>query len=201
MGIFDKLFGEKKINAGLNTPDKIYLENAEVHFKRGEEALARNDLEKALLEFKYVVIAQPQHVKALNYLRGERLGPLNVKRTTKAQSLFDEGRAGSEKASTPDDYNKAVSLFTEAINLCPIAAVASFGFRGKAFLNLGKHKEAIDDFSIALQYTPKVAAYYFDRGQAYLKLGKKSEAKKDFKIAIELDPSYEKARRMLEKDE
>lgn len=198
MAIFNRLFKDKKINDGLNTPTKIYLESygargAEVHFKRGEEALARNDLEKALLEFKYAVIAHPEHKGALRYLRGERLGPLNVKRTTNAQSLFDEGMALLERK----EYEKAISCFDKAINLCPIAAVASFCFRGKAFLATGIYQEAIDDFSICLKYSPRVAEGYFDRGQAYLKLGKKSAAKKDLEMAIELNPGYVEARKML----
>jgi len=199
MGIFNWLFKGKRINDGLNTPTKIYLESyglrgAEVHFKRGEEALARNDLEKALLEFKYAVIAHPEHEGALRYLRGDRLGPLNVKRTTNAQSLFDEGMALLERK----EYEKAISCFDKAINLCPIAAVASFFLRGKALLAAGRYQEAIDYLSIGLQYSPKVADGYYDRGQAYLKLGKKSEAKKDSEMAIELNSEYAEARKMLE---
>lgn len=199
MGIFNWLFKGKRIDDGLNMPDKIYLESyglkgAEVHFKRGYEALARNDLEKALLEFKYAVIAYPEHEGSLRYLWGDMLGPLNVKRTTKAQSLFDEGMALLERK----EYEQAISCFDEAINLCPIAAVASFCFRGKAFSATGRYQEAIDDFSISLQYSPKIAEGYYDRGQAYLKLGMKSEAKKDFEMAIELNPEYVEARKMLE---
>jgi len=199
MGTSSWLFKEKKINDGLNTPTKIYLESygtrgAEVHFKRGEEALARNDLEKALLEFKYAMIAYPEHKGALRYLRGEKLGPLNVKRTTSAQSLFNDGMALLDRK----EYKKAISCFDKAINLCPIAAVASFCFRGKAFLATGRYQEAIDDLSISLKYSPNMAEGYFDRGQAYLKLGKKSEAKKDFEMVIELNPGYVEAREMLE---
>jgi tetratricopeptide (TPR) repeat protein len=190
MGFFG---GEKKINAGLNRPDKIYMEDAETHFKRGEEALARNDLEKALLEFKYAVMARPEHKGALSYLRGAKLGPLNIKRTTEGQSLFNEGRGSLERG----DYKKAITLFNQAINLCPIAAVASFLFRGKAFLKSARYQEAIEDFSIALRYSPRVAEAYFERGQAYLKTGNNEAAKKDFEMAIQLDPQYEEAKRML----
>lgn len=199
MGSLEKIFKKEKINAGLNIPDKIYLENSEVHIKRGEEALARNDLERAVLEFKYAVIysscqGQPPNERAVNYLRGRKLGSLNMKRTNEAQSLFDEGRACLERR----DYNKAITLFNKAINLCPIAAVASFLFRGKAFLMAARYQEAIDDLSIALQYTPKVAEAYFDRGQAYLKVGNSTAARKDFEMAIKLDPRYEEAKRMLQ---
>lgn len=194
MGFFEGIFGEKKINAGLNRPDKTYMEDAEVHFKRGEETLARNDLEKALLEFKYAVMAQPEHKGALSYLRGEKLGHLNVKRTTKGQSLFEEGKGSLERG----DYKKAITLFNKAINLCPIAGVASFVFRGKAFLMAARYREAIEDFSIALQYSPRVAEAYFERGQAYLKIGNNETATKDFEMAIQLNPQYDEAKKMLQ---
>ena len=60
MSLWSKLFGRKPINAGLNRPERIYLESADVHVLRSEEALAQRDLEKALLEFKYAVIADNQ---------------------------------------------------------------------------------------------------------------------------------------------
>jgi len=89
-------------------------------------------------------------------------------------------------------------LFNKAINLCPIAGVASFVFRGKAFLMAGGYQEAIEDFSIALQYSPRVAEAYFERGQAYLKIGNNEAATKDFEMAIQLDPQYEEAKKMLQ---
>lgn len=196
MGFFER---EQKINAGLNTPNKIYLENSKVHIKRGEEMLTRNDLERALLEFKYAVIysssqGQSPNERAVNYLRGEKLGSLNMKRTNEAQSLFDKGRACLERR----DYNKAITLFSKAINLCPITAVPSFAFRGKALLMTNRNQEAIDDFSIVLQYAPNVAEGYFNRGQAYLKVGNSKAARKDFQMAIRLDPQYKEANKMLQ---
>jgi len=56
MRFFETIFGEKKINNGLNTPDKIYLESygglkgAKIYFKRGyvEARKMLEDLGKTL---------------------------------------------------------------------------------------------------------------------------------------------------------
>ncbi|GAI02767.1 unnamed protein product, partial [marine sediment metagenome] len=61
-----------------------------------------------------------------------------------------------------------------------------------------RYQEAIDDLSVALQYTPKVAEAYFNRGQAYLKVGNSTAARKNFEMAIKLDPQYEEAKKMLQ---
>jgi len=167
--------GRRPINGGLNSAERIHLESAEVHVRRGEEAIERSDLETAVLEFKYAVIAEGKNATALRHLRGSVLGPLNAKRTTRAQSLFER----AHKAQSRGNHRHAVSLLTEAIDLCPIAAVPSFAFRGKSNLALGRYEEAAADFSIAISYAPNVAEAYAERAEAYEALGSGQAARQD----------------------
>jgi len=181
MGILASLFRRRPINSGLNTPEHIYLQSAQVHVSRGEEALRKGDLEKALLEFKYAVIAdniagrQNPNPKALSHLKGPVLGPLNIKRTTKGQSLVER----AVQAQQQGDHRRVVKLVTEAIDLCPIVAVPGYALRGKSYLALGKFKEAIADLTIALAYAPNLAEAYADRAKAHEALGDNESAGKD----------------------
>ncbi|MBI2917515.1 MAG: tetratricopeptide repeat protein [Chloroflexi bacterium] len=52
----------------------------------------------------------------------------------------------------------------------------------------GDHKEAIADYTRAIQLDPKDAAAYNNRGIAYRKLGQPKEAIADYTRAIQLDP-------------
>ena len=184
MTLLRLLFGRRPINAGLNMPDRIYLQAADVHLARGQKALDCGDHEKALLEFKYAVIASNEagrsNPTALAHLKGPVLGPLNIRRTTKAQSLLDEGT----NAQGRGDHRLAVKLLTEAIDLCPVAAVPSFTLRGKSYLALGKHREAIEDLSIGLAYCPSMAEGYTQRALAYDAIGDKAAASRDRDMAL-----------------
>lgn len=196
MNPFSALFGPRRINAGLDTPDRLYMENSDTHVKRGEDALQRGDLERAVLEFKYAVIANnvgaiasanQEEVMlgppiALEHLRGPTLGPLNAKRTTKAQALLDDGMTCFQNGR----YEKAVRLFTKAINLCPMSACPSFCFRAKCYLELSRYREAIDDLTIALKYAPNNIEAYVDRARAYEALGDTDAAQRDRDKALEL---------------
>jgi len=180
MSLFSFLFKHRPINAGLNTPERIYLQSADTHASRGEEALASGDLEKALLEFKYSVIADSQacrepNARALVHLKGPVLGPLNIKRTTRGQSLVERSVRAQEKGK----HAKAVRMLTQAIDLCPIAAVPAFGLRGKSYRVLGRFKEAICDLTIAVAYAPKLAEAYEERSMAYESLGDRESARRD----------------------
>lgn len=62
--------------------------------------------------------------------------------------------------------------------------------RGLAYLNTGRHSEAIADFSRGIGYLPTYSALYNDRAVAYLQTGQYALALRDYHIAIQLDSSY-----------
>ena len=62
-----------------------------------------------------------------------------------------------------------------------------FLHKGIARLKLGEHKEAIEDFSKAIELGGKNVKAYINRGGARFELGEHKEAIEDFSKAIELD--------------
>ena len=74
-----------------------------------------------------------------------------------------EGRVSSDK----QDYDAAISAFTEAIRVDRNCAVA-YSNRGIAFENKGEHDSAIADFTNCIRLDPKDATAYYSRGAPLL---------------------------------
>ena len=53
---------------------------------------------------------------------------------------------------------------------------------------MGKHDQAIDDYSRALELKPDFSKAYNNRGLVYEKLDRREEALEDFEMATTLDP-------------
>ncbi len=79
----------------------------------------------------------------------------------------------------------ATDYFTKKIKEKPSAD--NYFFRGIAYLNSKKNKEAINDFNKANQQNSKKSEYLTRRGLAYLGLKQKKQAMKDFSAAIKLN--------------
>ena len=62
--------------------------------------------------------------------------------------------------------------------------------RGHAFAELGRHTEAIADFSATIRLAPQIAGYYDNRHNSYRASGMLSEALADANVAIQLAPDY-----------
>jgi len=88
---------------------------------------------------------------------------------------------------------QALALFTEALKdpaLTNDRRASLLNDRGVAYLRLGQHRAAIDDFNRAAQLFPEHAPIYNNRGNTLLALGLAREAGKDFNRAILLAPGY-----------
>jgi tetratricopeptide (TPR) repeat protein len=82
-----------------------------------------------------------------------------------------------------DDF----TLWDEVILRFPRRARA-YNERGCAYKNIGKLKEAIRDYSRAIEIDPKYANAYSNRGNTYLKQGMFKESLVDLDQAIRLNP-------------
>ncbi|XP_060528457.1 hsc70-interacting protein-like [Cylas formicarius] len=100
----------------------------------------------------------------------------------KADSLRQEAMAQLGEGN----LEKAIELFTEAIELNPNSAVL-FVKRGQTYLKLTKPNACIKDCSRALELNPDSAASYKFRGRAYRLLGEWELAAKDLRQACVID--------------
>ena len=85
--------------------------------------------------------------------------------------------------------DKAVSMWTEAIELYPKHAVPYVN-RGIVYRQSGQYAEAFSDFAKAIQLNPWSAKAYGNRALTYIELGKTDQGKKDLLKALELEPRY-----------
>jgi Flp pilus assembly protein TadD len=87
------------------------------------------------------------------------------------------------------NLDRAIKLYTEVIKEKPQSAEA-YNWRGMAYAEKGRLKEAIEDFGQALAVSPEYADAYNNRGEAYRKLGQDKKALRDFQKAISLEPGF-----------
>lgn len=85
------------------------------------------------------------------------------------------------------NYEGAVQLFTQAINLAPERAEAYQG-RGDAYIAEGKLQQAVDDFTQAIELDGSKPLFYDSRGALYATLGQHEQAIADFSQALKLNP-------------
>lgn len=67
---------------------------------------------------------------------------------------------------------------------------AAYTDRGIAYEHEGEHKQAIADYTNAIELDPKLAAAYYSRGNVYEREGEHDQAIADYNKAIDLDPKY-----------
>jgi len=63
------------------------------------------------------------------------------------------------------------------------------GLRAFIYMRLGRYREAIADYDVELQLTPRDAIAYIARSRAHQKAGNHARAAEDRKKAIQLDPT------------
>jgi uncharacterized protein (TIGR02145 family) len=87
-----------------------------------------------------------------------------------------------------EDYNQAISDFTQAIRLNPNYPAIYFN-RGIAYHSKKDYDNAIADYTEAIRLAPNIESGYYGRGGAYLLKGDYSKAIEDFQTALRIDPN------------
>ncbi|KAL7286349.1 hypothetical protein TKK_0019306 [Trichogramma kaykai] len=95
-------------------------------------------------------------------------------------------RSEAVSAFVEKDYEKAIKLYTEAIQLNPQASLL-YAKRGQAYILLNKPNACIRDCDRALELNPDSAAAHKFRGRANQLLGKWEEAASDLRLACKFD--------------
>jgi len=164
---------------------KFEKKDAELFNKRGEIYLQNNMFDQAIKDFTSAVVLNPMF----------------------SDAYLNRGRAYSEKGMPEEamtDFNQAIKAdsdhsFTFVDRAAPGLHVDDdtgsnkeeadkLNQQGLSELKSGKHQEAAELFTNAINLSPNDAEGYINRGRAYLKLGKTNEAMADFNQAVLFDP-------------
>lgn len=93
------------------------------------------------------------------------------------------------QAKTEPDPQTQIKLLTRAVNKAPKMADA-YHYRGDAYRNLGRHKQAVDDYTQTIKLRPKDPFRYYARALVYMDMGRNAQAVSDLTRAISLKPTY-----------
>lgn len=169
MGIFDSLFGNKS-NQTDNQQNVDYI-RINLLAKLGEEKLG-----------------EEKYSEAINYIH-EFFDLLNRNSFPDLHHLIQPCYFNLALAySNNQDYPNAITYWTKFIN-SDNSNFDAYHERLKAYFELNKLSEAIQDIDNSLRLKPNRADLYINKGIAFIKLGNKVEAKKALTKAKELGNS------------
>lgn len=161
--------------------------------KRGSELAAKDEYEKAILEFSQAIAADPMYTAAY---RSRCLANMNAKHFQDAIAdcsktiEFDPKRPyayyvrGRAHAALGDDDGALVD-YNSAIEIAPKAA-DFYQSRGNLSARKGNYDQAIVDFSKAIELEPREALGYLNRGENYLAKGEDEKGNADLKVVLQL---------------
>jgi len=104
-------------------------------------------------------------------------------------ALANQKSSEASKLHSKQDYEGALKLFDEAIELNPYADNL-YNNRGGCYYTLKQYEKSIQDFSKALELYPNAAWLYQSRGNCYKELNQYEKAIQDYSKIIELSPNY-----------
>ncbi|XP_076265964.1 putative protein FAM10A4 [Rhynchophorus ferrugineus] len=116
----------------------------------------------------------------------QKMGNSTKEVTEEEADKADEKRREAMSEFSAGNYDKAIALFTEAIEINPNSALL-FAKRGQTYLKLNKPNACIKDCTRALELNPDSATSYKFRGRSYRLLGEFELAAKDLRQACNID--------------
>ena len=142
---------------------------------------------------------QGEHQKAIeDFAEAIRIDPLYAaaydgrRSAYRILNQYQEADADQTKACSLDAYFCTAPTPTPTDNPIPVAAptanASSYFKKGEGFIEDGKYRLAVDEFTTAIRLNPGYTSAYWTRGWAYDDLGQYQQAIQDFDKAIQLDP-------------
>jgi len=116
----------------------------------------------------------------------QKMGDVTKTPTEEEEDQASDIRAKAAKAYSEQNFDQAISLYTDAIQLNPTNALF-YAKRGQAFLKLNKPNACIRDCDRALELNCDSAAAYKFRGRAHRLLGNWESSVKDLRQACKID--------------
>jgi len=114
------------------------------------------------------------------------MGDITKTPTEEEQDQASDIRTKAAAAYSEQNFDQAISLYTDAIQLNPTNALF-YAKRGQAFLKLNKPNACIRDCNRALELNCDSAAAYKFRGRAHRLLGNWENSAKDLRQACKID--------------
>jgi len=116
----------------------------------------------------------------------QKMGDITKTPTEEEQDQASDIRTKAAAAYSEQNFDQAISLYTDAIQLNPTNALF-YAKRGQAFLKLNKPNACIRDCNRALELNCDSAAAYKFRGRAHRLLGNWENSAKDLRQACKID--------------
>lgn len=151
---------------------KLSPDNPRYHLALAKLCLQREEIDESEKHFKRVVALSPK--------------------------LAEGYRGLGDIAIIKEDYLRAEKFFRKALDL-DHDDISSLNALGMANVRLGRYKEGIAKYMIALRFQPRDPRIHFNVGHAEEKQGNYGEATKWYLKALELQTPYDKAERGLER--
>jgi len=90
-------------------------------------------------------------------------------------------------------WRNSLNLWNHEIKILPNSSPFIYNNRGSAFMEVRKYKEAVADFTRAIELGPNYLKFYSNRGNSYMELGNFVAAIYDFSHIVQVDHENEKA--------
>jgi serine/threonine protein kinase/tetratricopeptide (TPR) repeat protein len=135
------------------------------HYLQGHAAYSNRNRTEGIKAFEAALRLEPTHRWSMMWL----------------------GNCFCDLGQGPEDFAAASVAFTGCIMKEP-KFVYAYYCRGNAYFLLGRHKEALEDYSKAIELDPKLAAGWLGRGWTYNILQQWDKAIADCTKGIDLDP-------------
>lgn len=116
----------------------------------------------------------------------QKMGDITKIPTEEEQDQASDIRPKANSAYSEQNYDQAISLYSDAILLNPTNALF-YAKRGQAYLKLNKPNACIRDCDRALELNCDSAAAYKFRGRAHRLLGNWESSAKDLRQACKID--------------
>lgn len=156
----------------------------------------REELVKQNEELRRVIAEQERKIEEFKRRFAEATTPQNKEQITQQVATEEKIFLSNQKVAegwriyNQRDYNGAIKLHSEAIEINPNNALAYYG-RAYAYDALKDYPRAIEDCTKAVQFdSPRLVDAYNNRGEAYRKSGNFTQAIADYNKALELNPNY-----------
>lgn len=166
--------------------------------KRGRAYQQKGDIERAMADYDEALRLDPKNSAALASRaelwanRGDFARAASDLRKSIALEEQVDGLQYltlSEYYSRLRQYEPALEAIREAQKLEGDDGFPVRHQAGRVLQRLGRHKEAVVEFSAALARFPKSAEAYYRRGLSYEKLGDRNKARQDFRqLLLKSDP-------------